>query len=110
MNEIFLIGNLTRAPEVGVSKNGKEYARLTVAVNHSDGADFYTCFAFGKPGENALSYLDKGSKIALTGELKAQKYRDKNDVERTALTVTVSKIEHVDKKRKEDNGLDELPF
>lgn len=110
MNEIFLIGNLTKAPEVGVSKNGKEYARLTVAVNHSDGTDFYTCFAFGKTGENALSYLDKGSKIALMGELKAQKHRDKNDVERTVLTVTVGKIEYVDRKRKEDNGLDELPL
>ena len=110
MNGIFLIGNLTKAPEVGVSKNGKEYARLTLAVNHSDGTDFYTCFAFGKTGENALSYLDKGSKIALMGELKAQKYSDKNGVERTALTVTVSKIEYVDKKRKEDTGLEEMPF
>ncbi|OAB35669.1 hypothetical protein PMSD_11690 [Paenibacillus macquariensis subsp. defensor] len=80
MNNFSIIGNLTRQPELRYSGGGKAYVKFTVAVArrfNRDETDFFNCTAFGKQAENVAEYCDKGSKVALTGQVNIDKKDDK---------------------------------
>lgn len=87
MNKVYLIGRLTRDPEVRYSQSSDKdvcIARYTLAVNRkikSDNqpdADFISCTALGRVGEFAEKYLGKGMKIAVVGEWRTGKYTNKD--------------------------------
>lgn len=93
MNQIILIGRLTRDPDV--KYNGElAIARYTLAVDRrfnrdEQQADFIQCVAFGKNGEFAEKYFHKGIKIAITGRVQTGSYknRDGNTVYTTDVIV-----------------------
>lgn len=85
MNKAFLMGRLTRDPEIRYT-NGSEpvaIARYTLAVNRrfrkdeAQSADFVSCIAFGKAGEFAEKYLCKGIQIAVVGRIQTGSYTNK---------------------------------
>lgn len=86
MNNVILMGRLTRDPDIRYTQ-GQEamcVARYTLAVDrrrtNPDGsrdADFISCVAFGKGGEFAQRYLHQGSKICLEGHIQTGSYTDK---------------------------------
>ena len=82
MNKVILIGRLTRDPEVRYSQgeNATAIARYSLAVDRrykregDPEADFINCVAFGKQGEFAEKYLQKGMKIAINGRIQTGSY------------------------------------
>lgn len=83
MNKVFLMGRLTRDPEVRYSngQNNTAIARYTLAVdrkfkdgNGNTGTDFIGCVAFGKSGEFAEKYFKKGMKVVIEGRLQCGSY------------------------------------
>lgn len=88
MNKVILMGRLTRDPEVryaqrGESQEGICVARYTLAVDRrtkDGGADFPSVVAFGKAGEFAERYLQKGIKIILTGRIQTGSYTNREGV------------------------------
>ena len=86
MNKVILIGRLCDEPEIRYSQgeNTTCVARYRLAVNrrfNKDGeqqADFINCIAFGKLGEFAEKYLHKGVKIAVTGRIQTDSYKNKD--------------------------------
>lgn len=59
------IGNLTRDPE-----KTEKGARFGMAVNtNKDVVDYVTVYVYGRQAENALEYLAKGDKVAVSGSL-----------------------------------------
>lgn len=80
MNNIVLIGRLTKDPEIKVSNNDKEYCLFSLAVNrpHEKGtADFFNCIAFGKTAEVINQYCKKGKQIGIQGSIEFTKKDDK---------------------------------
>ena len=85
MNKVILMGRLTRDPEVRYStgENAMAIARYTLAVDrrfHREGeaeADFISCVAFDKRAEFAERYLQKGTKIIVSGRITTGKYTNK---------------------------------
>ena len=78
MNNVILIGRLTKDPQLSFSKGkGTAIARLTVAVNRMQKgeADFINSTAFGKTAETIGNYMTKGSQIAINGELRVDNYK-----------------------------------
>lgn len=82
MNKVILLGRLTRDPEVRYSQGDTPLAiaHYTLAVprkikreNEPD-ADFVNCVAFGKTGEFAQKYLQKGKMICVSGEIRVRSY------------------------------------
>ena len=70
MNKAFLMGRLTRDPEVRYSQTDSNMAiaRFSLAVDRrykkqgdETAADFFNCTAFGKQGEFVEKYLKKGT-------------------------------------------------
>lgn len=82
MNNVVLMGRLTRDPDVRYSQSDNPLciARYTLAVDRRfkrDGeptADFISCVAFGKAGEFAEKYFRKGIKIAVSGRIQTGSY------------------------------------
>ncbi len=107
MNNVILMGRLTKDPVSGTSQNGVTSARFTLAVdrhskNDPDAADFPSCVAFGKTAEIVRDYLKKGVKIAVQGRIQTSKYPDENGKEVYRTDVVVLGIEFCE--RKQDNG------
>ncbi len=84
MNKVIIMGRLTRDPEVRYSQGDASMAiaRYTLAVDRrgrssQDGdqtADFISVVAFGKAGEFAEKYLQKGTKLLVTGRIQTGSY------------------------------------
>lgn len=75
---ITAVGNLTKKPELEFTeKNNTPVVRFTVACNGwNDDVTFLWCIAYAKNAENISKFFDKGSAIAIVGEL--SQYADKN--------------------------------
>ena len=86
MNNVVLMGRLTRDPDVTYTAGDTPLAiaRYTLAVDRRfkrDGeptADFIRCVAFGKGGEFAERYFRQGTKIAIAGRIQTGSYKNKN--------------------------------
>ena len=104
MNNVTLMGRLTRDPELKYSQAGKAYCRFTVAVNrdfNKDEADFINCLAFGKTAETIAEWLGKGRRIALQGRIQTGNYENKNGEKVSTFEVVVDRFEFVDSARSE---------
>ena len=84
MNNVTLIGNLTKDVEVRYSTGEKQTAvgRFTLAINSGFGdrkrVDYINIVCFGKTAENAEKFLAKGSKCAVRGRIQTGSYEGKN--------------------------------
>lgn len=82
MNKIFLIGNLTKDPELStVGANNSSVCKFGLAVNRrvngNQETDFYNITVWRGLGENCAKYLKKGNKIAVCGDISTRTYNDK---------------------------------
>lgn len=99
MNNVVLIGRLTRDPELKYSQAGKAYCRFTVAVNrdfNKDEADFINCLAFGKTAETIAEWLGKGRRIALQGRIQTGSYQNSNGDTVYTTEVVADRFEFID--------------
>lgn len=87
LNKVFLIGNLTRDPELRVTPKGTAICSFGLAVNRQfkddsgalrDETTFVDIEAWGKQGELVSKYLTKGSPAMVEGRLKLDQWEDKN--------------------------------
>lgn len=106
MNTVILMGRLTADPEYyKATKEHDSLATFSLAVQKDkDNAIFVPCTAFGRYADFADQYLNKGTKIALTGRLDISKYVDKEGNQRTSTKVLINQIEFCESKRKEEQG------
>ena len=116
MNKVILMGYLTRDPEVRYTQSDKPLAiaRYTLAVNKAykkegePDADFIPCVAFGKNGEFAEKYLNKGQRIAVVGRLQVRMWEgDKGDKQKTTEVVIENQYFADNKNKSEEKNLSE---
>lgn len=100
MNKVFLIGNLTRDPELTETAGGIKICRFSIAVNRSysgsDGerkTDFFNVVAWRALGETVARYMHKGSKIAVAGSIETRSYEDSQGIKRTATDIIAQDVE-----------------
>ena len=98
MNKVFLTGNLTKTPEQGTTANGKDFCRLTIAVNRQQEADFFNITAWNGLAELCTKYLDKGAKIGVVGYLRNRSYENKDGNKVTVTEIVADEIEFLSKK------------
>ena len=88
LNKVFLIGNLTRDPELRVTPKGTAVCQFGLAVNRQfkdesgatrDETAFIDIEAWGKQGELVSKYLQKGSLAFIEGRLKFDSWEDKTE-------------------------------
>lgn len=103
-NKAFLSGNLTKAPELRETPNGKSVATFSLAVkrDYSEETDFFNIVVWGKQAENCAKYLDKGSKVLVVGQLQNRSYEAKDGSKRTVTEINASEVEFLTFKEKEE--------
>ena len=109
INKVVLLGNLTKDPELIRTGDGIVIAKFTLAVSRQlkkNETDFINCIAFGKTGETITKYFTKGSKIAITGNIRTGSYDAKDGTKRYTTDVIVETFEFVESKKKETNEFD----
>lgn len=102
MNNVFLIGRLTKDPEVRRSGDST-IASFTLAVDRpyskEKAADFLRIVAFGKTAETCERFLNKGSQVAVSGRIQTGSYQDKNGETRYTTDVIAERVKFLDSKR-----------
>lgn len=96
MNKAFLIGRLTRDPELRYSSSNAAIVNFSIAIDrqytNSQGqreTDFINIVAFQKQAENIKKYVSKGSLVAVDGRIQTRNYEDK-DGKRVYVTEVVA--------------------
>ena len=77
MNKAFLVGRLTRDPEMRDTQGGTRVARFALAIDRrgkDSGTDYIICTAFGKTAELVGQYLRKGSRAGVVGRIQTGSY------------------------------------
>src|SRR3989344_5695804 len=100
-NQVILMGNLTRDPELRTTPNGQSVCSFSLALNRSykggDGewkemTDFIDIVAWGPLGERVAQYLTKGRPALVSGRLQSRSWEQdgqkRNKVEVVAQDVT----------------------
>ncbi len=121
MNNIVLLGRLTKDAEIRSTQSGKVVASFTLAVdrpytqNGKKEADFIACQIWGKSAEILGKSVHKGQRVLLEGRLQIRQYTDKNGNKRTAAEVVTDRFEFIERKEQtapqsmEDFG-QQMPF
>jgi single-strand DNA-binding protein len=87
LNKAFIIGNLTRDPELKALPSGLKVCSFGVATNHTykdkegnrkDSTEFHNVSAFGRTGELVAQYMKKGSQVFLEGRLQTRSWDGKD--------------------------------
>lgn len=117
MNNVQLLGRLTKDVEIEKTKSKKEYARFTLAVPNGENTNFIDCVVFDKLAETISKYVKKGNRLLVEGSLNVSTYEDKDGNNRKSTNVYVYKITFIENATKEDpkkkskkDDEDELPF
>ena len=105
MNKVFLVGRLTRDPELRYTSSNLATMRCSIAVDRQfvregeeRGADFINIVAFGNRAETMSKYLTKGSQIAIDGRIQTGSY-DGTDGKKVYTTdVVIENLQFLDSK------------
>lgn len=100
MNKAFIIGNLTKDPELRTTKNGISVCSFTVAVqrrykdqNGDRQADFIPVIVWRGLAENCAKYLAKGKKVAVSGEIQTRSYEAQDGSKKYVTEIVANDVE-----------------
>lgn len=104
-NKVFLMGNLTRDPEVSFLPSQMAVCKMGLAINRQwtdkDGqrkeeVTFVDCEAWGRTAENIGKYLKKGRPIFIEGRLKLDQWEAQDGTKRSRMKVVVDTFQFID--------------
>ena len=104
MNKVFLIGRLTRDPELSTVGSGVEVCKFSLAVNrtYKDASgeyptDFLNIVVWRAAAVNCHKYLKKGNQCAVLGSIQTRTYDDKDGNKRYATDIVADNVEFLGK-------------
>ena len=113
LNKVFLLGNLTRDPDLRGLPSGQNVCELGLAVsrryvNGSGQEVDDTCFVdvvvWGRAAANCKQYLVKGSQVMVEGRLQLDRWEDRNGGgQRSRLRVIAEQVQFMNRRPQPDN-------
>lgn len=95
MQNITIVGNVGTEPQTETIA-GSNVTKISVAVNRKEKQEsittWYKCNLWGNLSNIASSYLKKGDKVAISGEMRIREYTNKEGVKATSVEIQVSNI------------------
>lgn len=105
MNKVFLVGRLTRDPELRYTSSNLATMRCAIAVDRQyvregeeRGADFINIVAFSNRAETMSKYLTKGSQIAIDGRIQTGSFDGADGKKVYTTDVVVENFQFLDSK------------
>ena len=100
MNKVFLIGNLTRDPELSQTPTGVSVCRMSIAVgrrfSNAEGGretDFFNVTAWRGNAENCAKFLKKGNRVAVAGSIQVRNYERQDGSKGTSVDIVADEVE-----------------
>ena len=108
INQVILLGRLTRDPEQRTTASGKNVVSFSIAVSRAtqdDQADFFNVTAWEKLGDLVMQYLNKGRRVLVQGRLRQDSWEDKDTGKRQSrIEVTASDVTFLDGPNGDNSG------
>ena len=100
MNRAFLVGNLTRDPELRKTQNDVSVCTFTIACNrrftNANGqreADFLNIVVWRGQADNCYRYLKKGRRVAVSGSIQTRSYEGQDGNRRYVTEIVADEVE-----------------
>ncbi len=102
LNKVFVLGNLTRDPEVRALPSGQSVVNFGIATNRfyvsntgekKQEAEFHNIVAFGRLADICSRYLTKGSLVLIEGRLKTRNWQDSSGAKRSRTEIITENIQ-----------------
>ncbi len=107
LNQVIVMGNLTRSPEVKQTPSGNSVVSFSLALNRSykdaqdqwqEATDYVDIVAWGKLADQVAERLDTGSRALVSGRLQSRSWEDKESgAKRSKLEVLAQDVTFLDK-------------
>ena len=108
LNQLVVIGRLTKDPELRQTENGKNVTNITLAVprsyKNSNGeyeTDFIDCVLWSGVAESTSEYCKKGDLIGVKGRVQTRIY-EKDEVKKFATEVVAEKVTFLSSKKADE--------
>lgn len=102
LNKAFIIGNLTRDPELKSLPSGSHVASFGVATNRvwkdaqgqkKEEAEFHNIVVFGKQAETVSQYLTKGSSVLIEGRIQTRTWDAQDGTKRNKTEIVADRVQ-----------------
>ena len=100
MNKVYLIGNLTRDPELSTTTSGISVCRMSIAVSrrfsNAEGSretDFFNITAWRGTADNCAKFLKKGNKVAVSGSIQTRNYEKADGTKGFSIDIVADEVE-----------------
>lgn len=113
INNVTLVGRLTKDPDLRYTPNGVAVATFTVAVNRpykDNQADFINCVVWKKPAENVANYTKKGSLVGVTGMIQTRNYENKQGQRVFVTEVLATNVRFLEKRQDQGGQQQSSPY
>ena len=114
INNVTLVGRITKEPELRYTPQNKAVASFTLAVNrqfkNANGereADFINCVVWKKSAENVEKYCSKGSLVGVEGRIQTRSYDNQQGQKVYVVEVICNSVQFLDTRQKNQATLDE---
>lgn len=111
INQVILVGRLTRDPELKTTSDGRAYMNVTVAVTrqyrNAEGeldSDFVQCILWRKTAENTALYCQKGSVVGVIGRIQTRSYENQEGKRVYVTEVVAENVQFLSKKTVESRA------
>ncbi len=97
LNQIYLLGNLTRDPEIKYTNEGMAIAEMRLAVNKiwknkngedTEVVDYFNITAWNNLAENCVNSLKKGDRVIVNGHLNLRNWENKDGKKYNIINMT----------------------
>ncbi len=118
INKVFIVGNITRDPEIKMSASGQAIATFGVATNRDwttkdsgrhTSSEFHEVVAWAKLAEICSKYLKKGKLVYLEGYLKTRSWDSADGTKRHRTEIVMNDLIMLDKRTPAEGGQDYIP-
>lgn len=118
MNKVFLIGNLTRDPELRSTQSGVSVCTFAIAVNRrfknqqtgQQETDFINITCWRQLADLCSRYLQKGRKVAVCGSIQTRTYEAQDGSKRSAFEVVADEVEFLSPPSRNPAGITVPPL
>lgn len=102
LNKVFILGNLTRDPELRQTPSGQSVCSFGVATNsffsdksgqRQQKAEFHNIVVWGRQAEVANQFLRKGSSVLIEGRLQTRSWEDKQGMQRKTTEIVTERMQ-----------------